>query len=90
MAMREVSPDPDMIGLISLRASPYQIAQQAIADAAYVCTRTFGDAPQVSYNTFQQLPFFQNEQHQILFICLFCRLLYMGAQIYISLMYQVI
>ena len=36
-----------MIGLISSHASPYEIAQQAIQDAAYVCTRTHGDAPEV-------------------------------------------
>ena len=36
-----------MVGLISTKASPYDIAQQAIADAAYMCTRTHGDAPEV-------------------------------------------
>lgn len=35
------------MGLISLQASPYEIATQAIEHAAYVCTRTHGDAPQV-------------------------------------------
>jgi len=37
-----------MIGLISKRASPCEIAQQVIADAAYMCRRTHGDAPEVS------------------------------------------
>jgi pyruvate dehydrogenase kinase 2/3/4 len=36
-----------MIGLISLRASPYDIAQEVINDAAYMCRRTHGDAPEV-------------------------------------------
>ena len=36
-----------MVGLISTRASPFDIAQQAINDAAYMCTRTHGDAPEV-------------------------------------------
>lgn len=37
-----------MIGLISKKSSPCDIAQQVIADAAYMCSRTHGDAPDVS------------------------------------------
>jgi pyruvate dehydrogenase kinase 2/3/4 len=47
LALREESPAPDMIGLINLKASPYQIALQAIQDASYICNRTHGDAPEV-------------------------------------------
>jgi pyruvate dehydrogenase kinase 2/3/4 len=36
-----------MIGLVNLKASPYDIAMSAIEDAAYMCTRTHGDAPEV-------------------------------------------
>jgi len=39
--------DGKMVGLISLNASPYEIASQAARDAAYVCIRTHGDAPEV-------------------------------------------
>ena len=47
LALRKPAGDPTMVGLISTKASPYDIAQQAIADAAYMCTRTHGDAPEV-------------------------------------------
>ena len=43
----ESNTDPNMIGLISLRCSPYDIAQEAIHDANYICTRTHGEAPKV-------------------------------------------
>lgn len=36
-----------MVGLISLHASPYTIAKQAISDATYMCERVHGDAPEV-------------------------------------------
>lgn len=48
LALRTPSTDPDMIGLISKKASTCEIAQQVIADAAYMCRRTHGDAPEVS------------------------------------------
>ena len=37
-----------MIGLVSLAASPYEIALGAIRDASFMCTRTHGDAPEVT------------------------------------------
>lgn len=51
----------DMIGLISLKASPYEIAKQAISDAAYMCNRQHGDSPEVTIHgrtdlTFPYLP----------------------------------
>ena len=36
-----------MIGLISTKCSVHEIAKEAIADAAYMCTRIYGDAPRV-------------------------------------------
>eukprot|EP01038_Epipyxis_sp_PR26KG_P008260 gene8260-11178_t len=48
LALKKTNNDKDMIGLISLRASPYDIAIQTISDAAYMCTRTHGDAPEVT------------------------------------------
>ena len=47
LALRQPNRDPDFIGLISKKSSPYDIAQQVIADAAYMCRRTHGDAPEV-------------------------------------------
>ena len=46
-----------MVGLISTRTSPYEIAQQAIHDAAYMCTRTHGDAPEVRATTQYTTPY---------------------------------
>ena len=37
----------NMIGLVNLCTSPYEIATAAISDAAFMCTRTHGDAPEV-------------------------------------------
>lgn len=39
--------DPNMIGLVNLKTSPYQLAAAAIDDASYICRRTHGDAPEV-------------------------------------------
>lgn len=39
--------DPNMIGLVNLKASPHDIAKSAIEDARYMCTRCHGDAPEV-------------------------------------------
>eukprot|EP01041_Mallomonas_annulata_P011562 gene11562-24175_t len=50
-------PEPDMIGLICERVSPFLMAQEAIRDAAYVCTRTHGDAPEVSIHGRTDLTF---------------------------------
>ena len=51
LALRQPQTEPHMVGLISTQASPFDIAQQAITDAAYMCTRTHGDAPEVSTTT---------------------------------------
>jgi pyruvate dehydrogenase kinase 2/3/4 len=47
LALRKPSDDADMVGLISKKASPYNIALSAINDAAYMCSRQHGDAPEV-------------------------------------------
>jgi hypothetical protein len=47
LALRQPNSDPDLVGLISKKSSPHDIALQVIADAAYVCRRTHGDAPEV-------------------------------------------
>jgi len=48
LALRESSDDPDRVGIVDHSASPYAIAKNAINDATYMCTRTHGDAPQVT------------------------------------------
>jgi len=47
LALKQPATAPNMIGLVSTAASPYEIALQVIEDAAYVCRRTHGDAPVV-------------------------------------------
>jgi len=47
LALKQPATSPDMIGLVSTSASPYEIASQAIEDAAYMCRRAHGDAPEV-------------------------------------------
>lgn len=46
-----------MIGLISQKASPKDIALQAIDDAAFMCSRTHGDAPEVTLHGRTDLTF---------------------------------
>ncbi len=47
----------EMVGLISQRASPRDIALQTISDAAYICERTHGDAPEVTIHGRTDLTF---------------------------------
>lgn len=47
LALREQQESEEMIGLISTHCSPAQIAEFAIEDAAYMCSRQHGDAPEV-------------------------------------------
>ena len=46
-----------MIGLVSQRASPYEIALQTIDDAGYMCRRQHGDAPEVTIHGRTDLTF---------------------------------
>jgi pyruvate dehydrogenase kinase 2/3/4 len=58
----------DMIGLISLNASVHDIALDAINDATIMCTRTHGDAPEVTIHgrTDLTFPYFPTHIHYIL------------------------
>lgn len=40
-------PVENYIGLICLKTSPYEVVKRAIDDAAFMCTRKYGDAPEV-------------------------------------------
>lgn len=58
-----------MIGLLSQRTSPYEIAQQVISDAAYMCTRQHVRsvryiAVNIFFNTFKLQRFSYREMHQ--------------------------
>jgi len=39
--------DQNYIGMVNVRTSPYEIVQQAIDDATFMCARRYGDAPEV-------------------------------------------
>lgn len=41
------APVENYIGLICLKTSPYEIVKRAIDDAAFMCNRKYGDAPEV-------------------------------------------
>lgn len=57
LQLRERATQPNMVGLINLKASPYEIAAQAIRDAAYICSRVHGDAPDVTIHGRTDLTF---------------------------------
>jgi pyruvate dehydrogenase kinase 2/3/4 len=46
-----------MVGLINKKASPLEIAKQAIQDSAYICRRAHGDAPEVTIHGRTDLTF---------------------------------
>lgn len=46
LALRQ-KPVQDYLGLICLHSSPYEVVKQAIDDAAFMCTRKYGDSPEV-------------------------------------------
>ena len=46
LALRQ-PPMENYVGLICSQTSPYEIVKRAIDDAAFVCTRKYGDAPDV-------------------------------------------
>ena len=46
LALRQ-PPVENYIGIICSNTSPYEIVKRAIDDAAFMCTRRFGDAPEV-------------------------------------------
>lgn len=54
---RDEAHDDGMIGLISEKASPREIALQAIEDSAYMCSRQHGDAPEVTIHGGTSLTF---------------------------------
>ncbi len=56
LALRKPS-EKDMVGMISLNASPFVCANQAIEDATYMCERVHGAAPEVTIHGRTDLTF---------------------------------
>lgn len=57
LSLKSVSDDPNMIGLISPCCSARDIAQQAVDDASFMCSRAHGDAPSVTFHGRTNLSF---------------------------------
>ena len=57
LALRKPRGNPNNVGMISTRASPYYIAKEAITDAAELCIRTHGIAPEVTIHGRTDLTF---------------------------------
>jgi pyruvate dehydrogenase kinase 2/3/4 len=55
--VRKNPPNEKIIGLVSPVCSPKEIAEQAVHDAAYMCSRTYGDSPQVTFHGRTDLQF---------------------------------
>mmetsp|Transcript_15404 Transcript_15404/g.13940 ORF Transcript_15404/g.13940 Transcript_15404/m.13940 type:complete len:410 (-) Transcript_15404:40-1269(-) len=68
LALRSSNDGSNMIGLISPKASPYNIALQTIEDAAYMCKRQHGEAPEVTIHgrTDLHFPYFPSHISYIL------------------------
>ena len=68
LALKETAKDDSCVGLVSLNASVYDIALDAINDATYMCTRTHGDAPEVTIHgrTDLTFPYIKSHIHYIL------------------------
>ena len=51
LALRQ-PPVENYVGIICSKTSPYEIVKRAIDDAAFMCTRKYGDAPEVIMSKF--------------------------------------
>jgi len=60
--------DPDYVGIIGTCTNPYEIVTRAIDDATFMCTRKYGDAPDVriSGNAELTFPYVPTHLHYIL------------------------
>ena len=47
LALRQKPMSESYVGMINKRTSPYEVVQQAIDDATFMCARKYGDAPDV-------------------------------------------
>ena len=57
LALKGVPAESNYIGMVNSKTSPYEIAIQAIHDASYICSRTHGDAPDVTIHGRTDLTF---------------------------------
>lgn len=57
LALKGSPLEKNFIGMVNQKTSPYEIAMSAIHDASYICTRTHGDAPDVTIHGRTDLTF---------------------------------
>lgn len=48
LCFRQEPSEPNWIGMVCQKTSPAAVAEAAIEDAKFVCTRQYGDAPDVT------------------------------------------
>jgi len=61
-------PVPNYVGIICSQTSPYEVVQRAIEDASFMCTRKYGDAPEViiTGSLDQTFPYVPTHLHYIM------------------------
>jgi pyruvate dehydrogenase kinase 2/3/4 len=57
LALKAPQTNSDMVGIVCMNASPYDIARNAISDASYMCSRVHHDAPEVTIHGRTDLTF---------------------------------
>lgn len=62
LALRDEA-DSDYVGLVSQHCSPAHVAYAAMEDAKFMCTRSYGDAPEVSLHGRRDLTFMYVPTH---------------------------
>jgi Mitochondrial branched-chain alpha-ketoacid dehydrogenase kinase len=70
-------PVSNYIGIICSQTSPYEVVKRAIDDAAFMCTRKYGDAPEVIITgrldlTFPYVPTHLRKSLSLLSVCCCC------------------
>lgn len=81
LALRQ-PPVENYIGIVCSHTSPYEIVKRAIDDAAFMCTRKYGDAPEVIMSgrldlTFPYVPTHLRKCYALhCFFCLLCNVIF--------------
>lgn len=74
-------PVENYVGIICSKTSPYEIVSRAIDDASFMCTRKYGDAPDVIFSGRLDLTFPYVPTHlRALFVCCECVLVMTASE----------
>lgn len=68
LSLKAPQSDSNMVGIVNMHASPYDIALRAISDASYMCSRQHFDAPEVTIHgrTDLTFPYISDHIHYML------------------------